>query len=54
MSANAIEKFLRHTHPPIIGRIEEDFYIMDLRTILEEELPVIASAFDNMLKRLGS
>jgi L-seryl-tRNA(Ser) seleniumtransferase len=51
MSANALEKTMRENDPPIIGRIEEDLFIMDPRTIQEDELPLIETAFENMLKR---
>ena len=49
-SVNTIEKYMRENTPPIIGRIEEDFYIMDLRTIQDNELPMIETALNNMLK----
>jgi L-seryl-tRNA(Ser) seleniumtransferase len=42
---------MRSHDPPVIGRIEEDVFIMDLRTILDDELPIIKNAFENMLKR---
>ena len=50
MSANNIEKQMRENRPPIIGRIEEDFFIMDLRTIQDDELAIIETAFNNMLQ----
>jgi L-seryl-tRNA(Ser) seleniumtransferase len=51
ISANTIESHMRSHDPPVIGRIEEDVFIMDLRTILDDELPIIKNAFENMLKR---
>ena len=51
ISANAIESHMRSHDPPVIGRIEEDVFIMDLRTVLDDELPIIKNAFENMLKR---
>ena len=54
VSANAIEKHMRSNELPIIGRIEEDYFIMDLRTILDDELTIIKNAFDNMLKKARS
>lgn len=51
ISANTIEKQMRSNEIPIIGRIEEDLFIMDLRTILDDELSVIKNALDNMLKK---
>jgi L-seryl-tRNA(Ser) seleniumtransferase len=49
ISPNSIEKLMRKNSPPIIGRIEEELYIMDLRTILDDELSIIAEAFKNLL-----
>ena len=54
ISANAVEKQMRDNECPIIGRIEEDLFIMDLRTILDDELELIERAFKHMLKKAGS
>jgi L-seryl-tRNA(Ser) seleniumtransferase len=51
ISANSIEKFMRGNSPPIIGRLENDLFIMDLRTILEDELSIIKTAFANLLNK---
>jgi L-seryl-tRNA(Ser) seleniumtransferase len=51
ISTSFIEKNLRDNNPPIIGRIEEDKYIMDLRTIQEDEIFIIETAFAKILKR---
>lgn len=51
-SANAIEKHMRTNEPPIMGRIEEDIFIMDLRTIQDDEYQIIKKAFANMLTRI--
>ena len=51
-SANTLERQLRDNDPPIIGRIEEDKFIMDLRTIQEEEISMIETAFTSILKRV--
>jgi len=48
LSANRIEKFMHKNRPPIIGRIEKDFFIMDLRTIQDEELEIIHDAFSRL------
>ena len=53
ISPNSIEKLMRKNSPPIIGRIEEELYIMDLRTILDDELSIIAEAFKNLLDTNG-
>ncbi len=49
-SANDIEKEMRKNSPPIIGRIENDIFIMDLRTVGEDEISIVAEAISNMLK----
>ncbi|MFZ0614368.1 MAG: L-seryl-tRNA(Sec) selenium transferase [Desulfobacterales bacterium] len=49
LSANAIEKSLRLNSPPIIGRIEDDRYIMDMRTLQDDQLEIVRSAFDTLL-----
>jgi len=51
MSANEIERNMRNNTPPIIGRIEGDLFNMDLRTIQDDELPIIKNAFRNILNR---
>jgi len=51
ISVNAVEKQMRNNECPIIGRIEEDLFIMDLRTILDDELQLIENAFKHMLKK---
>lgn len=49
LSANRIESFMRGFSPPIIVRIKEDRIIVDPRTILEDELAIIETAFGNLL-----
>ncbi len=51
LSVNAIERFLRDQTPPLIGRIDEDYYIMDLRTIQNDELVLIETAFKRLLEK---
>ena len=50
LSASRIEQIMRKATPPVIGRIEEDLFLMDVRTIQDEEIPMIASAFKKILK----
>ncbi|MBW1858604.1 MAG: L-seryl-tRNA(Sec) selenium transferase [Deltaproteobacteria bacterium] len=49
LSANAIERLMRSSAPPIIGHIENDVFIMDVRTVQDEEIGIIASAFTRIL-----
>ncbi len=51
ISANSIEEYLRNNELPIIGRIEDDIFILDLRTVQDDELLTIKNAFNNMLKK---
>ena len=51
LKPNALQKRLRTNAPPIIGRIENDMFIMDARTIQDEDLTVIEDAFRQLLER---
>jgi L-seryl-tRNA(Ser) seleniumtransferase len=51
MTVNAVERFMRNYTTPIIGRIEDDLFIIDMRTIQTEEIPIIESAFKTMLNK---
>jgi L-seryl-tRNA(Ser) seleniumtransferase len=50
LSANALELRLRGGNPPVIGRIEDDAFVMDVRTIPNDEFPLIESALSSILK----
>ena len=52
ISPNALEKRMRYNDPPIIARIEADLYVMDPRTIQEDEFAMIQTAFENMAKKV--
>ncbi|NVL89895.1 MAG: L-seryl-tRNA(Sec) selenium transferase [Desulfobacterales bacterium] len=45
LSASRIERIVREADPPIIGRIENDLFVMDMRTVQDDEIAVIASIF---------
>lgn len=49
VSANSLEKRMRENAPPVIGRIEDDCFLMDLRTVQEEELTTVKNALNNVL-----
>jgi L-seryl-tRNA(Ser) seleniumtransferase len=49
ISVNAVERSLRGGSPPIIGRIENDMFIMDPRTLQEEEIDPIGDAIDALI-----
>ena len=48
LSPNAVERRLRRNTPPIIGRIENDLYLIDLRTVLDDQLDLIAAAVESI------
>ncbi len=43
-SVDALEEAMRLREPPIIGRIAHDRYLLDVRTLQEEDFPSIAQA----------
>lgn len=49
LSANKLEQNMRQNTPPIIGRIENDAYVIDPRTLLDDDLPIIRAAFEKLL-----
>jgi L-seryl-tRNA(Ser) seleniumtransferase len=52
-STQSIETGLRNNTPPIIGRIESDHYLLDVRTLQPEAFPVIQQAFQRILGKPG-
>ncbi len=51
LSASRFEKTMRHNTPPIIGRIEDEFFIMDMRTVGDDELEMITAAVSHILEK---
>ncbi len=49
VSPNALEQLLRSNDPPIVGRIDEEALVMDLRTIQDDEFPIIVSALTSIM-----
>ncbi|HEU4711919.1 MAG TPA: L-seryl-tRNA(Sec) selenium transferase [Pyrinomonadaceae bacterium] len=47
LTAQEIERALRNSSPPLIGRIAEGKVLLDLRTVLPEELPELARILSN-------
>lgn len=43
-TAHALEACLRQQDPPVLARIHRDRLLLDLRTLAEEELPLVAQA----------
>jgi L-seryl-tRNA(Ser) seleniumtransferase len=51
ISPNTLEKRMRYNDPSIIARIEDDWYVMDPRTIQQDELATIENAFEDLIKK---
>lgn len=51
ISTAAIERRMRRHIPPVIGRIEADRFILDFRTVGEDDIDIIASAVGNLLEK---
>ena len=54
LSANALETKLRGSCPPVIGRIEEDLFVIDLRTVQEEEIGIITTVIKTLLREMAA
>ncbi len=52
LSANRLESALRQHDPPVIGRIEGDWLLLDPRTLLDDDIPVITAAIQSLLTRI--
>ncbi len=42
LSVNGLEERLRRGEPPVIARISKDELILDLRTVFDEEVPLLS------------
>jgi len=49
MSVSSLEKKLRNLDIPVIGRIEEDRLLLDMRTIADDELSLLESGLQQVL-----
>lgn len=49
MTTSNLEKKLRHLETPVIGRVADDNFIIDLRTVLEGETNLIYESIKNIL-----
>ena len=47
--SDKMEKSLRSHRPAIVGRIENDEFLMDPRTIRPEQIAIIIDAFSTLL-----
>jgi L-seryl-tRNA(Ser) seleniumtransferase len=53
-SVNTLEEYLRKGNPPIISRISKDELVLDMRTVFDEEIPLLASGIEKALRQLQS
>lgn len=53
-SVNTVERSLRRYNPPIIGRIDKDIFIIDPRTIREDEMETIVEAINVVIHDLST
>jgi L-seryl-tRNA(Ser) seleniumtransferase len=51
LSVNRLEESLRKVEPPIISRISKDEVILDMRTVFDEEVPLLADGIEKALIR---
>jgi L-seryl-tRNA(Ser) seleniumtransferase len=48
LSATEIEKTLRAARTPVVGRISKDRFLLDTRTILDSDLPLLAASLQTL------
>ena len=51
-SVNSLEKNLRKGEPPIVTRISKDELILDMRTVFDEEIPLLADGIEKALTQI--
>jgi L-seryl-tRNA(Ser) seleniumtransferase len=51
-SVNDLEENLRKGEPPIISRISKDELILDMRTVFDEEIPLLAAGIEKTLTQM--
>ena len=52
-SVNRLEESLRKVEPPIISRISKDELILDMRTVFDEEIPILALGLEKALTQIA-
>jgi L-seryl-tRNA(Ser) seleniumtransferase len=52
LAAHELEARLRRTHPPVIARVEHDTVLLDLRTLLPQEHPVLMAVLEQVMAGL--
>jgi L-seryl-tRNA(Ser) seleniumtransferase len=49
LSASRLERCMRRASPPIVGRIEDEWMVFDLRTVQREEIHIISDTVKEIL-----
>jgi L-seryl-tRNA(Ser) seleniumtransferase len=49
LSVNSLEENLRKGDPPIISRISKEELLLDMRTVFDEEIPLLAAGIEKAL-----
>lgn len=52
-SVNSLEGSLRKGDPPIISRISKDELVFDMRTVFDEEIPILAQGIEKALMKIA-
>ncbi len=53
LSVNSFEENLRKGDPPIISRISREELLLDMRTVFDEEIPLLAQAVERILMQMA-
>jgi L-seryl-tRNA(Ser) seleniumtransferase len=51
---NRLEEELRKGDPPIISRISKEELILDMRTIFDQEIPLLAAGIEKVLTQIAA
>lgn len=53
-TTSKLEQIMRTTKPHIVGRVEENCYYIDVRTLFDEEVPIVARKLAEVLAGMGT
>ncbi len=53
LSINSLEESLRKGDPPIISRISKEELLLDMRTVFDEEIPLLAAGIEKALEQMA-
>jgi L-seryl-tRNA(Ser) seleniumtransferase len=48
MSVMEIERGFRQQDPPVLGRIQQDTFLLDMRMVQDHEVPEVVQAFQRI------